>query len=98
MGDRRLLSLLRGHRMKCLLKRMLDESEFLSDYGIRAISKFHEANPFVLMCEGEVAQCGGRVDGEIRTGRIEFDDVRWQFKLARADLVSHELPVDRIDA
>ena len=58
-GDRRLLSLLRGHRMKCLLKRMLDESEFLSDYGIRAISKYHDANPFELECGGEVADCGG---------------------------------------
>jgi len=32
-GERRLLSLLRGHRMKALLKRMLDPAEFLSDYG-----------------------------------------------------------------
>jgi len=31
MGSRHLLSLLRGHRMKCLLRRMLDETEFLSD-------------------------------------------------------------------
>jgi hypothetical protein len=47
-GQRRLLSLLRGHRMKKLLKRMLDESEFLSDYGIRALSRAHLAHPFVL--------------------------------------------------
>jgi hypothetical protein len=47
-GDRRLLSLLRGHRMKCLLARMLDETEFLSDYGIRALSKFHEQHPYVF--------------------------------------------------
>ena len=33
MGERRLLSLLRGHRMKCLLRRMLDETEFLSGNG-----------------------------------------------------------------
>ena len=38
-GERRLLSLLRGHRMKKLLRRMLDESEFLSDYGVRAMSQ-----------------------------------------------------------
>ena len=42
MGQRHLLSLLRGHRMKCLLRRMLDETEFLSDYGVRALSKVHE--------------------------------------------------------
>ncbi|MCR4318720.1 MAG: hypothetical protein NUV74_00080 [Candidatus Brocadiaceae bacterium] len=48
IGERRLLSLLRGHRMKHLLKRMLDESEFLSDYGIRALSRYHLEHPFVL--------------------------------------------------
>jgi hypothetical protein len=47
-GERRLLSLLRGHRMKQLLKRMLDESEFLSDYGVRAISRVHLEHPFEL--------------------------------------------------
>ena len=45
-GERRLLSLLRGHRMKALLHRMLDESRFLSDYGVRALSKNHEQHPF----------------------------------------------------
>lgn len=47
-GRRRLLSLLRGHRMKRLLHRMLDESEFLSDHGVRALSKVHSAQPYVL--------------------------------------------------
>ncbi len=51
-GERRLLSLLRGHRMKKILKRMLDESEFLSDYGIRAISRAHLDAPFVLKVDG----------------------------------------------
>jgi len=45
-GSRRLLSLLRGHRMKMLLKRMLDESEFLSDYGVRALSRAHLDKPY----------------------------------------------------
>jgi hypothetical protein len=47
-GERRLLSLLRGHRMKKLLRRMLDETEFLSDYGVRALSRAHLANPYVF--------------------------------------------------
>ena len=45
LGERRLLSLLRGHRMKALLRRMLDETEFLSDYGVRALSKFTSRSP-----------------------------------------------------
>ncbi len=45
-GDRRLLSLLRGHRMKALLRKMLDESEFLSDYGVRSLSKQYERRPY----------------------------------------------------
>ena len=48
--ERHLLSLLRGHRMKCLLRRMLDETEFLSDYGVRALSKAHERAPYVFPC------------------------------------------------
>jgi hypothetical protein len=47
-NEQHLLSLLRGHRMKKLLSRMLDESEFLSDYGVRSLSKFHEKNPYVF--------------------------------------------------
>jgi hypothetical protein len=51
-GERRLLSLLRGHRMKRLLRRMLDESEFLSDYGVRAMSRAHLEHPYVLRVDG----------------------------------------------
>ncbi|WP_337266714.1 MGH1-like glycoside hydrolase domain-containing protein [Oryzifoliimicrobium ureilyticus] len=40
-----LLSLLRGHRLKCLLARAFDPAEFLSDFGIRSLSKAHLADP-----------------------------------------------------
>jgi len=43
-----LLSLLRGHRMKRILYRMLDETEFLSGYGIRSLSKYHKDHPYTL--------------------------------------------------
>lgn len=51
-GDRRLLSLLRGHRMKCLLRRMLDPGEFLSDYGVRSLSRSHLEHPYTLWVGG----------------------------------------------
>ena len=46
-----LLSLLRGHRMKKILYRMLDENEFLSDYGLRSLSKYYKDNPYILEVE-----------------------------------------------
>jgi Mannosylglycerate hydrolase MGH1-like glycoside hydrolase domain len=51
-GERRLLSLLRGHRMKLLLKRMLDENEFLSEYGVRALSRAHQNHPYIFRWDG----------------------------------------------
>ena len=53
-GDdsKHLLSLLRGHRLKKLLERMLHENEFLSDYGVRALSKEYEDNPFHINLDG----------------------------------------------
>ncbi len=51
-GDQYLLSLLRGHRLKRLLRRALDEAEFLSAYGVRSLSKHHAENPFVFSCQG----------------------------------------------
>jgi hypothetical protein len=57
-GERHLLSLLRGHRMKCLLRRMLDESEFLSEYGVRALSKIHERAPYRFATNGHIMEVG----------------------------------------
>lgn len=51
-NNRILLSLLRRHRMTALLGRMLDETEFLSDYGVRSVSKAHAAAPFVYDFDG----------------------------------------------
>ncbi len=52
VGQRRLLSLLRGHRMKALLKRMLAPDEFLSDYGVRAVSRYHKEHPYTYWLDG----------------------------------------------
>jgi hypothetical protein len=52
-GNRLLLALLRGQRTKDLLKRMLDESEFLSEFGIRSLSKSYAARPFSMHINGD---------------------------------------------
>lgn len=52
-GERRLLALLRGHRMKRVLRRMLDETEFLAPHGVRALSRVHEAHPYVFVLDGK---------------------------------------------
>jgi hypothetical protein len=51
-GERRLLSLLRGHRMKCLLRKALDERHFLSPYGVRSISRALAEKPYALRIDG----------------------------------------------
>lgn len=52
-GNRMLLALLRGERTKDLLKRMLDESEFLSPFGIRSLSKAFAEQPFGIRINGD---------------------------------------------
>ena len=47
-----LLSLVNKERLQYLCEKLLDESEFLSEGGIRALSKFYEKNPYTLNYEG----------------------------------------------
>ena len=51
-GVRRLLSLVNRAQLESVARYLLNESEFLSAYGIRAISKFHKDNPYVLHANG----------------------------------------------
>ncbi|MDB5397599.1 MAG: hypothetical protein JWM91_5105 [Rhodospirillales bacterium] len=57
-GERHLLSLLRGHRMKRLLARVLDEAEFFSAYGIRALSRVHADKPYRFEYDGRTFSVG----------------------------------------
>jgi hypothetical protein len=51
-SSRRLLSIVNQEQLRQILKIMLDESEFLSDYGIRALSRVHKDRPYVLPVNG----------------------------------------------
>ena len=51
-GERRLLSIVDRDRLRRVLQLMLDEREFLSPYGIRAVSRFHRDHPYTLTVNG----------------------------------------------
>ncbi len=50
--QRRLLSVVNRERLRRVLTRMLDEKEFLSPYGVRALSRFHSERPYVIELGG----------------------------------------------
>jgi hypothetical protein len=67
MRERRLLSIATGDQLRSILRYMLDEREFLSPYGIRAISRYHHDHPYRMAVNGNEY----RVDyepGESSTG------------------------------
>ncbi|HVP28489.1 MAG TPA: glucosidase [Myxococcota bacterium] len=67
VAERGIIALLNPERLRRILTKMLDENEFLSPYGIRSLSKFHEQHPYVFHAGGQEY----RVDylpGESNTG------------------------------
>jgi hypothetical protein len=52
-ADRGILAMVNPDRLRRILSRMLDENEFLSDYGIRALSRYHADHPYIFHVHGQ---------------------------------------------
>jgi hypothetical protein len=52
-GPRLLLTIANRKKLERIYKYVFDENEFLSPHGLRALSKYHEANPFILPLDGQ---------------------------------------------
>lgn len=52
-NERRLLSLVNKEQLKRVMEQMLDADQFLSDYGLRALSKEHESKPYTFYADGQ---------------------------------------------
>jgi hypothetical protein len=53
VNEREIFALVNPDRLRRMLHRMLDENEFLSPYGIRALSRYHADHPYILDVHGE---------------------------------------------
>ncbi len=53
VAERGITALVNPERLRRILSKMLDENEFLSSYGLRSLSKFHEQHPYVFKAGGQ---------------------------------------------
>ena len=53
VAERGILALVNPDRLRRILSKMLDENEFLSPYGLRSLSKFHEQHPYIFHVDGQ---------------------------------------------
>ncbi len=77
---RRLFSLVRGWRMTKVLERIIDEAEFLSDFGMRGLSKYHVDHPYTYRHQGEtfkVAYVPAESDSDLFGGNSNWRGPIW---------------------
>ncbi len=80
VSERRLLALVNQDRLRRVLRVLLSENEFLSDYGIRALSRFHKAKPYKFNFGGqrhEVAYDPGESKTEMFGGNSNWRGPIW---------------------
>ncbi len=58
VANRRLASILDETKLRRVLSKMLDEREFLSEFGIRSLSRYHEEHPYVFRAGGQEYRVG----------------------------------------
>jgi hypothetical protein len=78
--DTRLLAITRAFRLSKLLERVLDNDEFLSDYGVRALSRDHLQNPYVFVTDGfrsEVKYVSAESDSDLFGGNSNWRGPIW---------------------
>jgi hypothetical protein len=76
-GSRQLFSILTKERLISTLRYMLDENEFLSEYGIRSLSKYHQENPYTLEFNHKT-YCIGYQPGESLYREIAGGNSNWR--------------------
>lgn len=67
VGERRLLAIVSPEKLRHILAKMLDENEFLSEYGIRSLSRYHAQHPYVFNVNDQ-AYCVNYEPAESRSG------------------------------
>ena len=86
VAGRRLASILDETKLRRVLAKMLDENEFLSEFGIRSLSRYHADHPV------RHSRRRPGIPRRVSAGRIRHRHVRRQLELARPDLDAGQRP------
>ena len=71
------LTIMDEHQLRRMLERVLSPDEFLSDYGIRSLSKYHGEHPFIFEDQSEVRYDPAESDNKIKGGNSNWRGPIW---------------------